>query len=213
MAGIHKAMVAIQDEIKEIAKDQLKGVRFDARTIDTLLNTVGPIFRKNKVFLRPSVKDITRENVTYSSGSTGFVTVVQMEYTFTHEDGSEVAVSAAGEASDTQGHATSQAQTDAYKVAIFQTFSIPLVNDGVGDKKPTMGTAPLVARALEAIPKKTTPAEVMKVAEHARACYDEGKFSGANLKAVISKCIAHCETVKAGAEDVQRLLDLQKLKE
>lgn len=129
---ITEAMAAIMAEIGAIGKDRTAKMKagdsefsYAFRGIDDVYNALHPIMTKHKVFVLPEVMEVRREERTTSrGGKLGFVTV-QMNYHFTHADGSRETILMVGEGMDAGDKATAKALSGALKYALFQAFMIP----------------------------------------------------------------------------------------
>lgn len=154
MSAIHTAMVAIArtiavDGIGKTRKNAAQGYNF--RGVDEVMNAFAPILAAQSVFVRPRFTErLSVERVT-QKGTALFYVSVAGEFTFTHEDGSEITVGPFyGEAMDSGDKATNKAMAVAFKYAMFQTFCVPL--EGV-----TGGDADLQSH--DVAPMKISPAD------------------------------------------------------
>lgn len=135
--SIHKAMVSIAKQICEqgigkTRKNAQQGYNF--RGVDEVMQAFAPILAANGVFVRPKFANRTMmERITKQGGVLFYVTV-DGEFTFTHEDGSELTAGPFfGEAMDSGDKATNKAMAVAFKYAMFQTFCVPLEGVTGGD--------------------------------------------------------------------------------
>lgn len=128
--SIYNSMLAIQEELTAITKDQRNGQQgWKFRGVDDVMNTLHPILVKHKVFACPKVLDIQRTSATTSkSGCLNYATAT-VEYNFYDESGETISVTVVGEGMDGGDKATSKALSIAYKYAMFQTFCIPTEDD------------------------------------------------------------------------------------
>ena len=86
------------------------------------------------MFVRPKFSDRQVTERTTQKGGVLFYVIVTGEFTFTHEDGSDVSVGPFfGEAMDSGDKATNKAMAVAFKYAMFQTFCVPLEGVTGGD--------------------------------------------------------------------------------
>lgn len=126
--GIHKSMIAVMRELKEISKDQKnQHFRYSFRGIDQVYNVLHPLLKKHGIFQLPTLvsQDIQREGKTVTA-------VVVVDYRFVAEDGSEVTTRVIGMGADTGDKATNKALSGAHKYALLQTFVIPC--EGMDDQ-------------------------------------------------------------------------------
>lgn len=124
--NIYESMNAVMEDCGFIGKDSKnlqQGYKF--RGIDAVLNALNPAFRKNKVFVVPTVLEHTREERTTAKGGLLIYSVVTCKYTFYAEDGSSVSATVIGEGMDSGDKATNKAMSAAFKYACFQAFCIP----------------------------------------------------------------------------------------
>lgn len=128
--SIYNSMLAIQEELTAITKDQRNGQQgWKFRGVDDVMNTLHPILVKHKVFACPKVLDIQRTSTTTSKGSCLNYATATVEYNFYNESGESISVTVVGEGMDSGDKATSKALSIAYKYAMFQTFCIPTEDD------------------------------------------------------------------------------------
>lgn len=128
--SIYNSMLAIQEELTAITKDQRNGQQgWKFRGVDDVMNTLHPILVKHKVFACPKVLDIQRTSTTTSKGSCLNYATATIEYNFYDESGESISVTVVGEGMDSGDKATSKALSIAYKYAMFQTFCIPTEDD------------------------------------------------------------------------------------
>lgn len=128
--SIYNSMLAIQEELTAITKDQRNGQQgWKFRGVDDVMNTLHPILVKHKVFACPKVLDIQRTSTTTSKGSCLNYATATVEYNFYDESGESMSVTVVGEGMDSGDKATSKALSIAYKYAMFQTFCIPTEDD------------------------------------------------------------------------------------
>ena len=123
---IHKRMVAVMADIGAIYKGQWNDFHgFNFRGIDDVYNSLHPLMAKHGIFTTPKILSRNSEARKMSTGKTQFFIALEVEYTFWAEDGSSVACSVSGEASDSADKATPKALAAAHKYALLQTFLVP----------------------------------------------------------------------------------------
>ena len=102
---------------------------FDFRGIDAVMNRMHPLMIEHGVYPAPRAlsQEIRAITVTGSNGvaKSACHAVLQMQYTFTADDGSFVEVVVPGEAIDYGDKAANKAMSVAYKYAICQLLCIP----------------------------------------------------------------------------------------
>lgn len=135
--SIHKAMVSIAKTISEqgIGKtrdNKQQGYKF--RGVDEVMQTFAPILAANGVFVCPKFSARSVVERLTKAGGVLFYTVIEGEFTFTHEDGSSLTVGPFyGEAMDSGDKSCNKAMAVAFKYAMFQTFCVPLEGVTGGD--------------------------------------------------------------------------------
>ena len=127
---IHKAIIAIMEEIGAIGKNQENTQQhFKYRGIDDVMNALHPLLVKHKVFLVPEILEQTREERKTKSGGNLIYSVCKIKYTFYAEDGSKFESIVVGEGMDSGDKATNKAMAIAFKYVCFQVFCIPTGED------------------------------------------------------------------------------------
>lgn len=135
--SIHKAMISIAKQIAtqgigKTRKNAQQGYNF--RGVDEVMNAFAPILAEHGVFVRPKFSNRTMMERVTTKGGVLFYVTVEGEFTFTHEEGTEVTVGPFfGEAMDSGDKATNKAMAVAFKYAMFQTFCVPLEGVTGGD--------------------------------------------------------------------------------
>lgn len=118
---IHSEMAAILDELKAIGKESTnKGLGFDFRGIEQILNAINPLLGKHGVVPRPVRSDLLH----WEPKTKGYAAVVKVTYHFTARDGSWVEAQTLGEGHDFGDKAVSKAMAIAEKICLGQTFAI-----------------------------------------------------------------------------------------
>ena len=128
--NIYEAINNVMKQIGAVGKDSRnEQQKFMYRGIDAVMNALNPALIANKVFVVPTVLDMTREeretvnkdgvvkNLLYS--------ICKIKFTFYAEDGSSVEATTIGEGMDYGDKATNKAMSIAFKYACFQVFCIP----------------------------------------------------------------------------------------
>lgn len=123
---IYSALIGVMTDVGVIGKDKKNNQQgFMYRGIDDVMNALQPALIKNKVVIIPEVLEENREDRTTAKGATMISVRLKMQFNFTAEDGSSVAVVNIGEAMDSGDKATNKAMSVAYKYACFQILCIP----------------------------------------------------------------------------------------
>jgi hypothetical protein len=127
--AIYGCMLDVQKRIGAIAKaqrNQHHGYSF--RGIEDVLNALHGVLVESGAFTTPEVveSEVVAFEVQSRNGvKTAFRASVKMAYHFYAVDGSSVVAEAKGGSIDYDDKAEQQAQSQAYKTAMIQTFSIP----------------------------------------------------------------------------------------
>lgn len=123
---IYGKLADIMQEIEPIAKDrknQAQGYNF--RGIDDVMDSLGPIMAKHRVFLTTETIDIKREERQTAKGGTLIYTILTEKISFWAEDGSSVWTIKIGEGMDSGDKSSNKASSVAVKNACIQMFMIP----------------------------------------------------------------------------------------
>ena len=99
--------------IEKTRKNPQQGYSF--RGIDDMYNELHGLFASNKVFFTSRVLHAEREERINKSGSTLVYTILDIEFTFYAEDGSNISSVMRGEAMDSGDKASSKAASAALK--------------------------------------------------------------------------------------------------
>ena len=113
--------------IEKTRKNPQQGYSF--RGIDDMYNELHGLFASNKVFFTSRVLHAEREERINKSGSTLVYTILDIEFTFYAEDGSNISSVMRGEAMDSGDKASSKATSAALKYALMQMFMIPTLEE------------------------------------------------------------------------------------
>mgnify|MGYP000238766122 CR=1 FL=1 len=127
MAQIHEKLAAIQSAIAQMPKDKRHAKGFMFRGIDDFLNTMHPLFEKEKVVVIPSVSSVTEGIYRTKNGVEMPSATVLMNYKIISEDGSFENAGGSGHSYSMEGAQVANASKDAYKTMLEQLFSIPTV--------------------------------------------------------------------------------------
>ncbi len=168
--NIFESIAAIQGDVDFIGKDKQvqSGGSYKYRGVDQVLNTLHPLFAKNKVFAVPEVLEIlAREQRETKNGGIMLYQVLKIRYTFYAEDGSNISATVVGEAMDSGDKVSNKCMSVAYKYACFQILSIPTEEttqdpDDVNDPLPKKAekTPPITEKELKSYGVQDIPGTV-----------------------------------------------------
>ena len=143
--NIYESIAAILNEKAAVKKDSKnEAQRYMFRGIDAVMNVFNPLLAKHKVFVVPTVMDMTREERLNKSGTVLIYTVLTVQYAFYAEDGSFITAVVMGEGMDSGDKSVNKAMSAAYKYAMFQVFCVPTEEmiDSEVDSHEVMAKAP-----------------------------------------------------------------------
>lgn len=125
--GIYAGIQMIMDEIGAIGKNKRNQQQgFNFRGIDDVMNVLHPLMAKAKIFIVPTVEEISREERQTARGGTLIYTIAKVVFRFISTvDGSEIVATVYGEAMDSGDKGLNKAMSIAMKYACFQVFCIP----------------------------------------------------------------------------------------
>lgn len=99
---------------------------FNYRGIDDIMNALKPLLVKHEVLTACNIAEQSHEIVTDAKGRQTIRALIKLEVKlYCSADGSNISVSAIGEAMDYGDKAFNKAMSIAYKYAMLQTFCIP----------------------------------------------------------------------------------------
>ncbi len=124
LAAMHSVMSKLTHLPKNrSAPDKVGGYAY--RGIDDLMAALHPLLVKHKIIILPQC--LSRDWQFQTQKGLPWEMAVTMRYVFkSTEDGSEVFVEAPGMGGDTGDKCSGKAATNAFKVAIYQTFCVPI---------------------------------------------------------------------------------------
>lgn len=143
----HEAWMAVMEDVRAIRKGETTsgGSRFNFRGVDTVMNEVGPIFRKHGVSCVPiSVEAKHRDFESGKNKTTMHEAIVTVGYRVTGPDGSTFDGMSIGESSDASDKATSQAMSVALRTFLLQGLTMP--TDEVDPDHNEVDRAPIAER-------------------------------------------------------------------
>lgn len=135
--SLHESMAAAASRIGAVAKNLRNAdSHYNARSIDDILDAVhGPLCEAGIVLTFD-----TLERETSTRGKMNYV-ALRVAYTFHGEDGQSLTTTVWGEATDAADKAGNKALSAALKMALIQTFTIPVNGDqGDADSSTNAGT-------------------------------------------------------------------------
>ncbi len=125
-SDIYAALAAVMEDCKAVAKrDRNEHQRFLFRGIDAVVNAVGPVLRKHRVVVVPTVEHVTYDTVATSTGKPATACRVLATYTFFAADGSSINTRVAAEAWDAGDKAAPKAMSVAFRTALLQALALP----------------------------------------------------------------------------------------
>lgn len=127
MTTIVQALAAVMADVREVRKDQTnQHQRFNFRGIDTVMNAVGPAFRKHGVVCLPTKVDhhIASKTVGKNNSLMNFVTV-NVEYTLYGPEGDHITGNVSAESFDSGDKGTAKAMSVAYRTFLLQALCLP----------------------------------------------------------------------------------------
>ncbi len=129
LAAMHSVMSKLTHLPKNrSAPDKVGGYAY--RGIDDLMAALHPLLVKHKIIILPQC--LSRDWQFQTQKGLPWEMAVTMRYVFkSTEDGSEVFVEAPGMGGDTGDKCSGKAATNAFKVAIYQTFCVPIVEASI----------------------------------------------------------------------------------
>ena len=180
---IFKQIPKIMLEVEAIKKDR-NGPQgnYKFRGVDDIYNELQARMAKHGVFTTPKTLKMTREERTSKAGGLNIYSILEIEFTFHAEDGSNVVATMVGEGMDNGDKASNKAQSVAHKYALLQVFMIPTEDpkdpeneshDLAPGKKPGENIQDLVNK----MPAATSPANAPKCS----LCGKQMKLSKAGL--------------------------------
>lgn len=162
----HEAWMAVMEDVRAIRKGETTsgGSKFNFRGVDTVMNEVGPIFRRHGVSCVPI--DVEAKHRDFQSGqksTTMHEAIVTVRYRVTGPDGSTFDGMSIGESSDASDKATSQAMSVALRTFLLQGLTMP--TDEVDPDHNEVDRAPIARKSEEqAAPKPEFTDEERKAA-------------------------------------------------
>lgn len=151
-------MAAIQAGLPAVPKsgtNTQQGFKF--RSIDHVIDTLGPLLHEHQVFFVPTVLERVAETRQTSKGNNLYAVCLHVRYTFYDVDGNQVSCDVWGEGSDSGDKATSKAMTMALKSALSQTFAISSEDDPDATTVTETKSAKPARKASKAAPGASAP--------------------------------------------------------
>ena len=113
--------------VKKDVIDAGKGGKYNAFTIDSVLDEIRPLLAKNRLIMSIQHRLVENQYIETESQygkKTKHNVIVETDLILKHKSGEELCLKAIGEGSDNGDKAISKAQTDSYKKIITQMFAI-----------------------------------------------------------------------------------------
>lgn len=154
MNNVYAAISAVQKDLAEkgIGKNQTNAFdKYQFRGIDDVYNALGPVLARHGLVIFPKV--LKRELIERTSQKGGVMihAILDIEYTFAGPDGSSVSVPVIGEALDRGDKSINKAFSAAYKLAVFQTFCIPVQGADSESESHTIAAPKKGTRVVDAV--------------------------------------------------------------
>jgi len=121
-----QALAAVMEDVRAVGKgerNQQQGYQF--RGIDSLLNAVGPAFRKHGVVAMPMLEESSWRDVKTNSGKDSREVTVKVRYRFYGPAGDYIDAVVPGESMDFGDKGAPKAMSVAYRIALIQALCLP----------------------------------------------------------------------------------------
>ena len=125
---VQQAWAAVMADVQGLSKNQRVDsgpARFNFRSVDDVMNAVGPVLRTHGVSVVPTAVTHHPEDVTTSKGSKMRNVTVLVSYAIHGPAGDTMAGAAAGEAADSGDKATPKAMSVAFRTFLLQSLCLP----------------------------------------------------------------------------------------
>ena len=124
--NIYAALAAVMADVDHVAKrDRNEQQRFLFRGVDAVVNAVGPVLRRHRVLVIPTVEATSYAQLPTKAGGQMTSCRLEVTYTFYAEDGSSIASRVSAEAFDYGDKATPKAMSVAFRTALLQALALP----------------------------------------------------------------------------------------
>lgn len=128
--ALHASMLEAGKAIGAIGKNlRNEQSGYSARSIDDILDAVHTPLLEAGIVLVPRVMHRETDTRTSRNGGAIYYVALQVEFEFLGEDGESVTAIAWGEAMDSSDKAGNKAMSAALKMALIQTFTIPVTGE------------------------------------------------------------------------------------
>ena len=138
---VYKAIVAVASELGRngIAKSNFNArERYQYRSIDDVLHGLSPLLAKHRLCVLPRVLERTSVERIDLHGSYRSLVSLKIAYDLVSaHDASAHTIETFGEAQDDGDKATAKAMSSAYKMAMLQTFCVPVLGSEDTDASPS----------------------------------------------------------------------------
>jgi hypothetical protein len=153
--NIYESMALVMADVDHVAKrDRNEAQKFLFRGVDAVVNAVGPVLRKHKVIVIPSVESVEYASIVSRNGGSLTSCRLVATYTFHAEDGTSIPSRVAAEAFDSGDKATPKAMSVAFRTALLQALTLP--TDDPDPDGQTFQTAAPSPKASAAAPPETS---------------------------------------------------------
>lgn len=125
--SVVEALAAVMSEVQGVGKDaKNEKAGYAARSIDGVLNAVGPALRKHGVIVVPNVEESHYQIVPVGKNGTPMrECTLKVRFVFHGPAGDALEAATMGEALDSGDKATSKAHSMAFKTCLLQALAIP----------------------------------------------------------------------------------------
>lgn len=124
--SVVQALAAVMEDVRAVGKgdrNQQQGYQF--RGIDSLLNAVGPAFRKHGVVAMPMLEESNWRDVQTTTGKPSREVTVKVRYRFYGPGGDFIDAVVPGESMDFGDKGAPKAMSVAYRIALIQALCLP----------------------------------------------------------------------------------------
>ena len=142
MGLIHKKISSIASQINAVPKQSTnKDDQYKFRSVYDIYNQLQPIFKKEGVFILPTVLESSETIVSTNKGRS-FRVKLKVQWTFSCEDDSTLTAIMLGEGLDTSDKASNKALTASLKYLLIYMFLIPTTSFDVDADFNTLSIQP-----------------------------------------------------------------------
>jgi len=123
---VHVALCKVMAEVQAVGKEGFnKQQGFSFRGVDDVVNAVGPVLRRHRVLVTPTLISAKHRDFETKNGALMHEAIVEVGYEFTGPAGDKLHGSSIGESADSGDKATAKAMSVAYRTWWLQALCIP----------------------------------------------------------------------------------------